>query len=135
MKQKHAIRVINFKDRYTHAAPLFLDINALNIYKLNIYNILCLVYKCKNKTCPPVFHNIYTEKPPNKYCLRNNGILQEPRCKTKISQFGVNYRAPHLWNKLILEKKNDISNYEYFPLFQLELKEYVLSLDNIEQFF
>ena len=42
--------------RFTEGAklskPLFKEIGALNIYKLNIFNIFCLVIKCKsnNKT-------------------------------------------------------------------------------------
>ena len=133
-RQKHAIRVINFKDSLTPTAPLFLELKALSIYKLNIYNILCLVYKSLQKSCPQSFFNLATKKPPTKYNLRNEGILFEPTCKTKFSQFSINYRAPHLWNKLILEK-NDISKFEYYPLFKFKLKEYILSLDSIEMFF
>ena len=42
--QKHALRVINFKDRFSDTHQLFLNIRALSIYKLNIFNILCLVF-------------------------------------------------------------------------------------------
>ena len=56
--QKHALRVINFFPRETHSAPLFLDIRALTIYQLNVLNILCLTYKCINKTSPKAFHNL-----------------------------------------------------------------------------
>ena len=43
--QKHAVRVIYHKDRYTRASPLLNDMKALNVFKLNIFNILCFVYK------------------------------------------------------------------------------------------
>jgi hypothetical protein len=99
--QKHAMRVINFKDRFTHAAPLFLDIKALSIYKLNIYNILCLVFKSMNKLCPTSFYNLVKIKPPNKYNLRNERTLSVPFCKTKFNQFGINCRSPYLWNNII----------------------------------
>ena len=45
--QKHAARVINFKNRYTHADPLLREIKALSVYGLNIFATLCLMYKCK----------------------------------------------------------------------------------------
>ena len=122
-RQKHALRVINFKDKFTHSFSLFLDMKALNVYKLNIFNNLCLVYKSKYKTCPPSFLHLAREKPPTKYHLRSEGILYEPFCKTKQSQFSVNYRAPHLWNKLIIEKHN-ISHFSCLPLFQCKLKEF-----------
>ena len=38
--QKHAARVIYHKDWYTQASPLLNDIKALNVFKLNIFNIL-----------------------------------------------------------------------------------------------
>ena len=40
--QKHVARVIYHKDRYTHASPLLNDMGALNVFKLNIFYILCL---------------------------------------------------------------------------------------------
>ena len=40
--QKHAARVTYHKDRYTHASPLLNGMKALNIFQLNIFNILCL---------------------------------------------------------------------------------------------
>ena len=43
--QKHAARVIYLKDWYTHASPLLNDMKALNVFKLNIFNILFFMYK------------------------------------------------------------------------------------------
>jgi hypothetical protein len=133
-RQKHALRVISFQNRMTHSAPLFLDIKALSIFKLNIYSILCLVYKSVNSLCPPVFNDLSTKKPPNKYSLRIENKLYEPMCKTKFSQFGIFYRGPHLWNKIIIEG-NDISKYRHYPLFQSKLKKVLLSLENEELYF
>ena len=55
--QKNAARVTYHKDWYTHASPLLNDMKALNIFKLNIFNILCFTYKCKQNLNPPVFCN------------------------------------------------------------------------------
>ena len=55
---EHAARVIYHKDRYTHGSPLLNDMKALNVFKLNIFNILCFMYKCKQSLNPPVFRNI-----------------------------------------------------------------------------
>ena len=60
--QKHAARVIYHKDRYTHASPLLNDMKALNVFKLNIFNILCFMYKCKQNLNLPVFRNIFTHR-------------------------------------------------------------------------
>ena len=69
--QKHAARAIYHKDRYTHASPLLNDTKALNVFKLNIFNILCFMYKCKQNLNPPVFHNVFTHRTKTKYALRN----------------------------------------------------------------
>ena len=76
--QKHAARVIYHKDRYTHASPLLNDMKALNVFKLNIFNILCFMYKCKHNLNPPVFRNIFTHRTKARYGLRNENSIQEP---------------------------------------------------------
>ena len=58
--------VIYHKDRYTHASPLLNDMKGLNVFKLNIFNILCFMYDCKQNLNPPVFAIFLpTEQKPN----------------------------------------------------------------------
>ena len=64
--QKHAARVICHKDRYTHASPLLHD---MKDFKLNIFNILCFMYECKQNLNPSVFRNIFTHRTKTKYAL------------------------------------------------------------------
>ena len=68
--QKHAARVIYHNDRYTHASPLLNDMKALNVFKLNIFHVLCFMYKCKQNLNPPVFRNIFTQRTKTKYVLQ-----------------------------------------------------------------
>ena len=74
--QNHAARVIYHKDRYTHASPLLNDMKALNVFKLNILNILCFMYKCKQNLNPPVFRNIFIHRTKTKYALRMNILFK-----------------------------------------------------------
>ena len=48
-QQKHSIRLLSFKTQFAHSRPVFKEIGALNIHEINIFNILCLMFKCKNK--------------------------------------------------------------------------------------
>ena len=66
-QQKHTIRLLSFKEQFTHSRPLLKEIGALNIYGINIFNILSLMFKCKNKTCSKTFENLFTLKPKNRY--------------------------------------------------------------------
>ena len=56
-KQKHASRIIFNQDKNTHARPLMKKLTALNIYQLNIYQTLILMYKSLNNSSPKVFQN------------------------------------------------------------------------------
>ena len=78
--QKHTVRVIYHKNWYTHASPLLSDMKALHVFKLNIFNILCFMYKCKQNVNPPVFGNIFAHNTKTKYVLRNENYIQEPLC-------------------------------------------------------
>ena len=51
-QQKHSIILLSFKDQFTHSRPLFKEIVALNTYEINVFNILCLMFKCKTQLVP-----------------------------------------------------------------------------------
>ena len=51
-QQKHVARLIYFKDKLTHAEPLFKKRNALNVYQLNIFQTLNFIYKTKHQLVP-----------------------------------------------------------------------------------
>ena len=57
----------------------------LNVFQLNIFNILCFIYKYKQNLNPPVFRNIFTHRAKTKYALRNENSIQEPLCRTNFS--------------------------------------------------
>ena len=85
--QKHAIRIIYDKDRFAHTKCLSKHVKALTVYEINLFQILSLIFKCKNRTAPFVFHNLYTLKPPSKYSLRTGNLLSIPLKRTKFGQF------------------------------------------------
>ena len=77
--QKHAARIINFKDKFTHAQPLFQDKKAWNIFQINLFHIIYFMFKCKEKIVPPIFHSLFTPKPEKKYNkFQSRGKLTEP---------------------------------------------------------
>ena len=85
--QKHAIRIIYDKDRFARTKPLFKHAKALTGYEINLFQILSLIFKCKNRTAPFVFHNLYTLKPPSKYFLRTVNFLSIPLKKQSLANF------------------------------------------------
>ena len=127
--QKHAIRIIYDKDRFAHTKLLFKHAKALTVYEINLFQILSLIFKCKKRTAPIAFHNLYTLKSPSKYFLRTGNLLSIPFKRKKFGQFSIYFRGPYLWNK-ILAKKTLICNLEYYPLFKNRLKEVIFSLND-----
>ena len=134
-QQKHSIRLLSFKDQFTHSRPLFKEIGALNIYVINVFNILCLMVKCKNKACPKAFENLFTLKPKNKYQLKRSCTLLAPFCKSKFSQLCINYRGPHLWNTIVLSQNTDLEQSTTLKIFKEKLKVYLFTIDNVTFFF
>ena len=61
-QQKHAARIIYYKDKLTHAKPLLKNLNALYVYELNIFQKLMFMFKTKHKLVPDIFHKLFTEK-------------------------------------------------------------------------
>jgi hypothetical protein len=133
-KQKHSIRVITFNDCMTPSKPLFDELKILNLFEINIVQILCFMFKCKFKTSPPIFHDLFKLKPQNKYTMRSEGTLETPLCRTTYSQFRISYRAPNLWNKLILPN-NYLTTSESYSSFKNKVKLIFSSYKDIFEFF
>ena len=95
-KQKHALRIIFNVDKLTHSKPLFEKLKVLNIYQLNIYQILILMFKINNKEIVKTVSKKFN-KVQNIYCTRSSNILfQIQRSKSKKTNFKIAYRGPKL---------------------------------------
>ena len=127
--QKHATRIINFKERFTQ--PLLHNIKALNIFQINLFHIIFFMFKCKKKITPPIFHNLFMPKPENKYNIRSPGKLKESFYRKKSTQFNIDYRGPPLWNEL---GHDNFRSLDSLPLFRKKIKEFILFHDT-EQYF
>ena len=109
IKQKHASRIIFNENRFEHAEPLLIKMNALNIYELNIFQTGCFMFKnYVQKNTPTVFESLSKIK-INKYVTRTGDDLKAPHCKTLRNQRSISYRGPTVWNaitKIYQEEEN-----------------------------
>ena len=131
-QQKHAARIIYFKDKLTHAEPLLKKMNALNVYQLNIFQTLNFMFKTKHQLVPLAFQNIFSTK-INKYTLKSSN-LTIPFKKSKLTQFSISYRGPHLWNT-VLRKKTKLKNTINLNIFKRDLKQTIMSTKETFDFF
>ena len=130
-RQKHASRIIYFKDKNTHAKPLLKKLNALNIYQLNVYQVLLFMHKVKNNSIPNVFKNAFIIN-SNKYNTTNaNTTFYKPFFKTKCSQFSITFRGPHLWNYLVPNQMKSLP----YSVFQSKTKRISFNFEKENNFF
>ena len=95
--QKKAARVIFFADRLTHAKPLMLDMNALNVYQINIYQNLILLYKAHTGTTPSIFLNKFSKINRNyPTSSKNRGKYTILKSTMKFKNFAISRRGPIL---------------------------------------
>ena len=91
-KQKHALRIIHNKSICVHSKPLMQKMNALNVYQINIFQILRFMHKHKLNKNPKIFVNSFNKiehKYPTRYSRNNN---KQPKLKTRNTSFAINYR-------------------------------------------
>ena len=131
--QKKAARVIFFADRLVHTKPLMLDMNALNVYQINIYQNLILLYKTHTGTTSSIFLSKFSKTNINyPTSSKNSGNYTIPKSTMKLTNFAVSGRAPILWNTVLDVKLKEI---ESLPLFIAKVKKMLLSRDNELSFF
>ena len=131
--QKHAIRLINFQDRFTHSKPLFVEMKILNLYEINVFQVLSFIFKCKLNISPKIFRMLFKFKPPNKYILRSQ-FLVEPSVKTKVEEFAISFRGPHLWNKIVALNPT-LSEIEHPPSFKRMISDHISSSCVVKEYF
>ena len=102
----------------------------MTVYEMNIFQILCFMYFCKNGNIPSIFKHIYTLKPINKYKTRSKNVLFKPLSKKNFTKCKLSYRGPHLWNKFIAPN-NDLLDAVTIKLFKVRLKKIIFTSTNI----
>jgi len=133
-RQKHSIRVINNKNRLSHTSELFKNDFVLNLYAINIHQTLCMLFKCKTKTAPTIFHNIYTLKRKNKYTTRSGNKLIEPFSSSRMSDFRLSNRGPRIWN-FFTGLHPSLLKLENLKIFKHSVKKMLLTFEEWEKFF
>ena len=106
--------------------------NALNVYQINIFQILRFMHKYKLNKNPKMFVNSFNKiehKYPTRYS-RNN--YKQPKLKTRNTSFAINYWGPYLWNKCLDDNEKVIPS---MPLFPSIIKRKLLDAENEISFF
>ena len=87
-KQKQAFRIVN--NEFTDISQIMVKMKVLNIYKLNIYQILNVMFKIKINTAPCIFENQFTEiqhQYPTRFSRNKQYVLQLSSAITRLYPF------------------------------------------------
>ena len=126
------MRIIYNKDKFTHLKPLMRDMNPLNVYQINIFQVSKLMYKAKHNLNPRVCGNTFTEI-HNRYPTRfSRGNFKQPKIITKATSFVISTRGAKIWNNYLYEFEKMILS---LPLFLNKLKNKLLESEDELPFF
>ena len=100
---------------------------ALNAFKLNIFNILCFMCKCK-QNLNPVFCNIFTHRTKTKYALQNKNYIQERYVEQILVSIAFHTMDPTLEQNSNFKKFNFQCSDSVQP-FKCQLKRFFLSVE------
>ena len=130
--QKHALRLIPNKNRFSHSKELFESCEILIVYKLNLLNTAVFMHKIKNRTALSLFLEIF-QQPSHSYSTHfSSGNYRKPQINLRKCRFRISIRGPAIWNDLVgsTEKETQSSSH-----FKTKIKSKLLNFENEVTFF
>ena len=132
LKQKHAKRIVFNKDKLTHSKLLFENLNAFNVYQINIYKHLNFMHKFINNQIPSIFSD-FIKRPNHKYPTNfSQSRFYLKRYSLNSTKYSISIRGPKLWNDVINKEEKDIQSYS---LFQRTIKSILIKIENEADYF
>ena len=107
-KQKQALRIVN--NEFTDIREIMVRMKVLNIYKLNIYQILNFMFKIKTNTAPCIFENQFMEIQTQYSTRSRKNSFAESQSVYSKTKFSVLSRRPRLWNKLLDQQQKSLDS-------------------------
>ena len=108
------------------------NMNALNVYQINIFQILRFMHKHKLNTNPRIFENLFSQI-EHRYPIRHSkNDYKQPKLKMKTTSFAITYRGPYLWNKYLDDSEKNIFS---TALFSSTVKRKLLNAENERDLF
>jgi len=96
-KQKHAARIISNSNRFFPSKPLMQSLRILDIYQVNIFQTILLIFKHKRSLLPISFLTFFRQS-RNIIKTRSDNLNYIAPKKTHYSS--AKFRGPSFWNSL-----------------------------------
>ena len=99
--QKRAVRAITNSDFRAHSAPLFAQLNILDIFQVNSLYVAKFMFSYHHRLLPSPFLNLFLSNSQiHNYDTRASAQLRPHACRTNIKRFTILYQGPKIWNAL-----------------------------------
>ena len=109
-QQKHAIRIIFHKDKFSHTKELFVLNRVFNVYQLNFLTNLIFMHEVETETAPAVFLPKF-QKPAHPYPTNFSKLNYiKPTSQVSRSKYRISVRGLALWNELSKGSEKEIEN-------------------------
>jgi hypothetical protein len=113
-KQKHAIRIISNVGRFTHSQALFIKLNIMDIYQINIYHLLIFMFKINKNISLKLFNPLFKLN-QNRYLTRYSyNSYHQPKNYFVATEFSISIRGPKVWNKILTDDLKTIATLNEF---------------------
>ena len=105
--QKKAVRIISNAPYNAHTLPIFYELQLLNVYDINNFNIAIFMFMCSKGLLPPVMMSKFSlNSSVHHHNTRNSDNYHLPQVRTNISKNTIFFKGPILWNYLPSSVKN-----------------------------
>ena len=134
-KQKQAIKTISMTSldyKYLKSEEIMDRLGILNIYKLNIYHPVNLIFRVKSNTIPEAFWTKFQIAQHNYVTRHSKNNFEEPKITLKATKFATSSRGSRLWNK---HTDRFVKTITSALAFKARLKEHLIKLKNVRNYF
>ena len=130
-RQVNAIPKIDNQE-ITNSRKSMEENDILNVYKLNLYQVLNFMFRVHNETIPKSFQTKfqYIEHKYETRQSKDNFIIL--KTNTRITRFAVSSRGPRIWNSFT---NNPTKTIDFYPLFKSTIEENLLKLKTEKNYF
>ena len=133
-QQRQAVNAMPKNDyqEITNSRKFMEENGILNVYKLNLYQVLNFMFRVHNETIPKSFQTKfqYIEHKYETRQSKDNFII--PKRNTQITRFAISSRGPRIWNSLT---NNPTKTIDFYPLLKSTIKENLLKLKTETNYF
>ena len=127
LKQKHAVRIVFNKDKLTHSKPLFKNLNALNVYQINIYQHLNFMHKFNNNQIQSIVSDLI-KRPDHKHPTNfSQSSFYFKIYSLNSTKYSISIRGPNYGMMLLIKKRKKTQSHS---LFQKKIKSKLIKIEN-----